>query len=99
MDVNRHIKFLRSLEDGPEPFVIKKQSVRQAVHHCALESELCDTTFEFVRGCLWIGCRQAAESRKPVRMRANDFLQTIVCAAREPRNDIRFSALRCRRAM
>ena len=82
MQVDRNVERLRALEDRPEPFVVEKDSIGEAVNHRPLEAEL-GGALEFVRRRLGIAGRQRREGCKPRRVRGDDGVEAVIDAARD----------------
>ena len=76
------IERLRALEDRPEPLVVDEQTLRQAVHHGALETKLVDAALELggsAGGVLGGHRREGGES---VGLGTDGFVKPVVDAAR-----------------
>ena len=99
MQVDRHIERLRALEDRPEPLVVEKDAVGEAVDHGALEAELGDVRSSSSAAAFGSLVGSAAKAAKRLRVGRDRCMQPIVDAAGERDSIGAGELLRRRRAV
>ena len=82
VQIKRDVKRLCPFENRPEPLVIEKNPVGEAVHQSTLEAEPGDGALELVGRGGGIGCGNRGKGGKPVRMRTNRLVEPVIGPAR-----------------
>ena len=98
MQIERHVERLRALEDRPEPLIVEKDAIGEAVDHRPLEAEL-GGAFEFVGRRFGIAGRQRRKGCEALRVRSYHRMQPIIHAPRDVNRLGAGELLRRRRAM